>query len=176
MRYPALIGLISTLYIMITSVLSSPAFPVLEKRVTRCRSKMGYKSTYQGTTSRDSPHVRDCRDLVKIMEDADMFFLMGDAKKVVAKVNTCTFNAMSPEGLGFTTLGNDEILLVVKESIRRFSRNGRVGAKGTIKNCQGVQDVDAAAGFFKLTRTVNWSITHTRDFDTLLDIMRGGDY
>ncbi|KAK5658957.1 hypothetical protein OQA88_1775 [Cercophora sp. LCS_1] len=100
-------------------------------------------SSFENQTSGGSPKADDCAQLAKnIQGDGTWTYDSGGTQYQLAQYGTCAFGVQSaclphrcPAGGIYVYIGNQDIIDVITESIKRFKDDkGLVGSKG-IMNC-----------------------------------------
>ena len=99
----------------------------LFKRVGVCGS-----SSFHRETSNGSPSVADCRGMLNSGE-LDIVYEVVGSRSEVKRSGNCRFMVYSP---GHTAIGESDIRDLVRDSIAKFSNNGKVGARGSM-DCKG---------------------------------------
>ncbi|KAM4057487.1 putative necrosis-inducing factor domain-containing protein [Hirsutella rhossiliensis] len=131
---------------------------VLEKRseadsATFTLSKRGNEcgdSTFIDQGSEASPLTSDCERLSSNVQNGGRWTLSG-SQRTLATYGSCAFGA-SGGGPWYTYVGNEDIMDLIRDSIRKFRRgnDGKIGAKGSM-HCSG----NGGGG------NVYWGIYHT---------------
>ncbi|EUC40609.1 hypothetical protein COCMIDRAFT_9555 [Bipolaris oryzae ATCC 44560] len=98
---------------------------VLEKRNNFCGA-----TTFINNSSGGSPWIADCQTLFDRIAGDGTWFVEGPQKRI-ASWATCEFGARSLDGT-ITTIGNEDVRDLVRDSIARFAWQGRVGASGVV--------------------------------------------
>lgn len=163
MRFSASI-LLASLTTMASAAPTSLATNILSKRENRCEN-----STFENASSGGSPQIADCEQLARNIEGSgnwvsqvvlqvparkvrlllltpSSFFLqnLGCSQRTIATYGTCAFGA---EGkYCFAHVGNEDVRDLIRDSIAKFSWEGKVGARGDM-TCGGT--------------AVNWGLYHT---------------
>jgi len=84
----------------------------------------------------DSPSVADCERLSRnIAGDGSWKVNLYDGWRKLATYGSCAFSAVSPWGELGGWVGNEDIRDLIRDSIRMWARNGKVGAHGEME-CQ----------------------------------------
>lgn len=111
--------------------LQSDNSPALAKRAGHCGS-----STFASETSGGSPGVTDCIGLVESLSGGKTW-KVGTTRIELKRNGNCRFMAVADAG--GTKIGNEDVRDVVRDSIARFSGNGRIGARGEMSCAGGAQ-------------------------------------
>ncbi|OAL05421.1 hypothetical protein IQ06DRAFT_68527 [Phaeosphaeriaceae sp. SRC1lsM3a] len=137
MRFSASI-LLASLTTMASAAPTSLATNILSKRENRCEN-----STFENASSGGSPQIADCEQLARNIEGSGNWNL-GCSQRTIATYGTCAFGA---EGkYCFAHVGNEDVRDLIRDSIAKFSWEGKVGARGDM-TCGGT--------------AVNWGLYHT---------------
>ncbi|KAK2600127.1 hypothetical protein QQS21_005142 [Conoideocrella luteorostrata] len=124
----------------LSTKLGIPGFPcIIAPAESHCN-----ESTFVDQTSGQSPSVFDCRQLTKMIQASHASDLKWRIKisrtdhKILAEYGECKFGARSNggEGRGRFSVGPQDVIDIIQDSIARFGQNGTVGSKGTFK-CKG---------------------------------------
>ncbi|KAG7292650.1 hypothetical protein NEMBOFW57_002686 [Staphylotrichum longicolle] len=108
---------------------SSPETTKLQKRTDRCGG-----SSFTGETSGGSPLISDCQQLANNLSGSGYwFFYVWNNTKELARFGTCRFMVDTVSDHG-TSVGDLDVKDLIRDSIAKFGRDGRVGAKGAM-NC-----------------------------------------
>ncbi|USP82119.1 hypothetical protein yc1106_09393 [Curvularia clavata] len=106
---------------------TSPATPsVLEKRDNLCGD-----STFINNSSGGSPLIADCQTLFDRIAGNGGWWVSGQQSRVAAW-GTCEFGARTLDGITNTRIGNEDVRDLIRDSIARFSWQGKVGASGVV--------------------------------------------
>lgn len=114
----------------ISETSTNPIHP-LAKRQDWC-SAPNYNNEYGGgDTSDGSPLVEDCLTMLKNIADGGDWTTEQPGFRTLTRYGTCAFGVQehTPIILDFS-VGNNDIIQVVRESIDKFAKDGRVGASG----------------------------------------------
>jgi hypothetical protein len=76
----------------------------------------------------------------------------GDGHRKLVQYGTCAFGVDKSDTTNVGYVGNQDIIDLINESIRRFSYNGKVGSKGSM-DCQSAQGVVDSVRF-------GWGLYH----------------
>ncbi|KAH7081154.1 putative necrosis-inducing factor-domain-containing protein [Paraphoma chrysanthemicola] len=112
-------------------------------------------STFENQSSGGSPKVSDCQQMAANIAGGGTWTTTLSLQRTLASYGTCAFGVKASGSSGMSgqfLVGNQDIIDVVNESIRRFQWNGLVGAKGVMP-CQTGQRDDAA--------DVSWGLYHS---------------
>ncbi|KXT02360.1 hypothetical protein AC578_184 [Pseudocercospora eumusae] len=75
-----------------------------------------------------NPLVSDCQQLIANIQ-ADQEWTVTSNNRNIVSYGTCFFNAVAPNG-GQANIGNADVIDLVSDSIKKFSKNGHVGCQG----------------------------------------------
>ncbi|KAF9054911.1 putative necrosis-inducing factor-domain-containing protein [Panaeolus papilionaceus] len=94
-------------------------------------------STFVNQSSGGSPRVEDCLRIARNIAGGGTWSVALIGHHQLVEYGTCAFGVKAPFELGVSNIriGNQDIIDVINDSVRRFQWNGRVGAKGEMK-CQ----------------------------------------
>ena len=127
-----------TLATTVTTAPTSPAFSPLplHKRVNNCGG-----STFVDQTNNNAAKVEDCQLLLKILEQPflkSFGWEVGSTETEILTTDTCTFTSRATARNAKGTVGNEDAFDLIRDSIAKYQRNGRVAARG-IMPCGGVE-------------------------------------
>ncbi|KXT14191.1 hypothetical protein AC579_2447, partial [Pseudocercospora musae] len=89
----------------------------------------GISSFVELSTDPDSnPLVSDCQQMIANIQ-ADQEWTVTASNRNIVSYKSCSFNAVAPNG-GQANIGNADVIDLVSDSIKKFSKNGRVGCQG----------------------------------------------
>ncbi|KAK3897850.1 putative necrosis-inducing factor-domain-containing protein [Staphylotrichum tortipilum] len=108
---------------------SSPDTTRLNKRLDKCGG-----STFTGETSSGSPLIVDCQQLANNLSGSgSWWFYVWAGTKELARYGTCRFMSYTVADFG-VSVGDLDVKDLIRNSIAKVGRDGRVGAKGSM-NC-----------------------------------------
>ncbi|KAK3291431.1 putative necrosis-inducing factor-domain-containing protein [Chaetomium fimeti] len=92
-------------------------------------------SSFIDDTSGGSPLASDCEQLWRNNNRYPFHKLTLGQERPLGTWGTCTFSAVAIvtpglDGIWWTNIGDEDITDLVRDSISKFTRDGRVGAKG----------------------------------------------
>lgn len=90
-------------------------------------------SSFAGETSTGSPKISDCVNLVEKFNPSKTYKI-GTERKEMGRYGNCRFMARAYSAN--TKLGNEDIRDLLRSSIDRYAKDGRVGARGSM-HCAG---------------------------------------
>ncbi|KAJ5935471.1 hypothetical protein N7466_005018 [Penicillium verhagenii] len=97
-------------------------------------------STFTNESSSGSPEVADCRKIATNIKSGGTWTFEGfGVHHQLVQYGTCAFG-VKVSADRYTYIGNEDIIQLIDDSIKKFKWEGKVGAKGTMK-CSG-QDGD----------------------------------
>ncbi|KAF1935723.1 hypothetical protein EJ02DRAFT_415327 [Clathrospora elynae] len=108
-------------------------------------------STFINQSSDGSPLISDCQQIASNIAGGGTW-TVADGQHQLVQFGTCAFGVQPYDGLNFAYIGNQDIIDLINESIRRFSYNGKVGSKGEM-GCQSGQGLVGGVD-------VNWGLYH----------------
>ncbi|KAM0233352.1 hypothetical protein ACHAPO_007046 [Fusarium lateritium] len=129
------------------------ASPVPESATLDKRAKNDYcgKSTFVNRSSRGSPLVKDCRRIARnIAKGGSWKVGAGGEHHQQLQYGTCAFGIQGAKTqINRATIGNQDVIDLINDSIKKFQWKGRVGAEG-VMSCKGWLDsrVDMKWGIY----------------------------
>lgn len=128
---------IALLILSSISLVHSAAFPLSSPPITETLTKRnggcGNLSSFSNTTSATSPLLKDCQALYQHWNATNTDWQINPSPPNVYPFKlvqgTCKFTARTSNAAG-SYFGNGDAAWNMGESIRRFAKNGRVGAEG----------------------------------------------
>jgi hypothetical protein len=99
-------------------------------------------STFVDVTSNGSPLVDDCHTIIKNIEgDATTDYttqVLGKNQREIVTHASCHFGVKATKegGNADFVVGGQDVIDIIKESVKQFARDGKVGAKGNM-DCNG---------------------------------------
>ncbi|PPR05584.1 hypothetical protein CVT24_002785 [Panaeolus cyanescens] len=114
----------------------SPSITPLEHEARAWINNCG-TSTFINQSSTASPLIKDCQQIVKNISGGGTWHVALIRQRQLVQYGTCAFGVQSgyiPTATNFR-VGNSDIIDLINDSIKKFSWNGKVGAKGVMK-CQ----------------------------------------
>ncbi|KAK5799831.1 hypothetical protein VI817_002043 [Penicillium citrinum] len=99
-------------------------------------------STFVDQTTDGSPLIEDCLQIIKnIQEDASTDYttqVLGKNQRRIVEHATCAMGVEATEEKGNAdfVVGGQDVIDIINESVKRFGRDGKVGAKGNM-DCNG---------------------------------------
>lgn len=99
-------------------------------------------STFENQSSGASPKIEDCRTIIKNIEgDGSTRWttqVVSKNQRKIASHGSCSFSVKATKVNGNVNfkVGRQDVINIIDNSIKKFSSDGRVGAKGII-NCDG---------------------------------------
>ncbi|KAH7303528.1 putative necrosis-inducing factor-domain-containing protein [Stachybotrys elegans] len=110
-------------------------------------------SSFVNQSSGGSPFISDCQQIVRNIAGGGSWTVPLTFYRKLVSHGTCAFGAQAQYDFRATNakIGNQDIMDLINDSIRRFSWNGRVGSKGEMQ-CQ--YDPRQHLG------TVSWGLYH----------------
>ncbi|KAJ6003367.1 hypothetical protein N7451_005914 [Penicillium sp. IBT 35674x] len=107
-------------------------------------------STFVNESSSGSPKVADCRKIATNIKSGGTWTFEGfGVQHKLVHYGTCAFGVTSSAD-GFTYIGNEDIINLIDDSIKKFKWEGKVGAKGKMK-CKGEGGKDEVVwGIYKV--------------------------
>ena len=104
-------------------------------------------STFENQTTDGSPLVTDCQTIVDNISGGGTWKVstVGQQSTLV-QFGTCALGVQGNKSANTGNIGNQDIMDLINESIRKFEWNGKVGAKGEM-TCQSDRGVMGEADF-----------------------------
>lgn len=99
------------------------------------RSDLCGTSSFHDETSSGSASVSDCNKIVRDMENEAGNFLIGPVRDELYSAGNCRFMVYAKRG----AMGSDDVADLIRDSISKFAKNGKVGARGSV-TCKGVAE------------------------------------
>lgn len=116
----------------IDDVSANPASEIIYTLNARASINNCGDSSFENQSTGGSPFISDCQQITRNIAGGGSwtFPLIGHRKLV--SYGTCAFGVEGSTEIGHTNgkIGNQDIIDLINDSIRKFSWNGRVGAKG----------------------------------------------
>ncbi|KAL1839528.1 hypothetical protein VTJ49DRAFT_1430 [Mycothermus thermophilus] len=110
---------------------SEPLSPLLAARAPK--DTCGH-SSFNGDTNDNSPTIADCQRLASNLSGEGTWMVyVYHGTKTLATYGTCKFTATTISQTG-TYVGDTDVQDLIRDSIRMFGKNGRIGAYGAM-NC-----------------------------------------
>ncbi|KAF9054908.1 Ecp2 effector protein, partial [Panaeolus papilionaceus] len=111
-------------------------------------------SSFDNKSSGGSPRVDDCLQIARNIAGGGTWTVALIGHHQLVEFGTCAFGVQAPFELGVSNIrvGNQDIIDVINDSVRRFQWNGLVGARGEMQ-CQ----TDPGTRWLK----TEWGIYHT---------------
>ncbi|KAJ6271205.1 putative necrosis-inducing factor-domain-containing protein [Bipolaris maydis] len=125
MRFSASVIVASLAATAVAAPTSPAPENVLKKRNNFCGA-----TTFINNSSGGSPWITDCQTMFDRIA-GDGTWVVEPQQKRIASWGTCEFGARSVNNV-ITTIGNEDVRDLTRDSIARFAWQGRVGASGIV--------------------------------------------
>ncbi|KAH8423398.1 uncharacterized protein LDX57_001157 [Aspergillus melleus] len=112
------------------------------------------ESTFEDQTSDASPSVEDCLTIIENIEgDASTDYthqVVGKRHREILAFGSCAFGveAIKVHGNVNFVIGGQNVIDIIRDSIKRFNRDGKVGAKGEMKCNGNIKDQPVKWGIY----------------------------